>query len=594
MEKEKNYLISADEIVSSFKPLRYLGGKPLAKMLMWMIRLSKFNRFYAQNYQLPTLEFNHAAFRDFGLTYQVSEDGMKKIPEAGPYIIIANHPSGGPEALILTHIFLEHRADFKFMANFILSRIAPLKEHLLAVNPFEEHKEAFSSLGGIKNALLHVKSGAGLGIFPAGEVSSFQKKYNCISDKEWNPVILKMIKKANVPVIPVYVESKNSRLFYFIGKINPVLRTLKLPSEFLNKKDKPFKIHIGNPINGTDLNAFPEVNDLGDFLRFKTYSLAYVKDHISEKAPDYRNFPVIPEVSKEEVNRELSELKNENLLFSIEDYSVYFAASSQIPNILKEIGRLREITYREIGEGTGKQIDTDEFDAYYYHLFIWDHTAECIVGAYRMGKGKELFARKGIDGFYIHSLFDISEKMYPVLDNTIELGRSFIRKEYQKKPLSLFLLWKGILYFLVKNPEYRYLLGPVSISNSFSDLSKGLIVEFLKRHYSHPTLQGLIKPKTPFKYDIPTSLNSELILKYIGNDLSKLDKVIHDIEPELHMPVLLKKYMKQNAKVLSANVDPEFNYCLDVLVLLDLKDVPHEMIDSLSKEISDLVIAKGQ
>jgi putative hemolysin len=583
-----NYLVSAKEILSANKKLRYFGGTPLVKAFMGLIRLNKFNRFYARCSHLPALEFNREVFREFGISYQVSEDELKKIPETGPYIIISNHPTGGPEALILTHIFMEHRPDFKFMANFLMTRVEPLKNNLLAVNPFENHKDAFSSLGGIKNAMLHLNSGAGLGIFPAGEVSSYQKKYNCITDKDWNPVIIKMIKRANVPVIPVYVEAKNSRLFYLLGKINPVLRTLKIPSEFLNKKNKPFKICIGNPICAADFNAFSDLNDFGEFLRFKTYSLANNLNSVSKSTAVSFEIPVISEIQKERLKKDVSELPVANRLSSVEEYDVFFASASQIPNILQEIGRLREITYREVGEGTGKEIDIDAYDSFYHHLFIWDRTEECIVGAYRMGKGKELFAQNGINGFYTHSLFDISEKMYADLEITIELGRSFIRREYQKKPLSLFLLWKGILYFLIKNPEYRYLLGPVSISDSFSDLSKGIILEFLKKYYTHPTLTEWIKPKNPFGYNLSAHFNSDLILKYTGNDISKLDKIIHDIEPEQRIPVLLKKYLKQNATILAANVDPKFNYCLDVLMLLDLKDAPPDVIDSLSKEISDI------
>ncbi len=585
-------LLTAGEILATNKKLKYFGGIILVKAFMRLIRLKSLNTIYSKISHLPALDFNRKAFSELGITYQISEEDMNKIPLTGPYIIIANHPTGGGEAMILTHIFLENRPDFKFMANFMLTRIAPLKEHLLPVNPFEDRKDAFSSMSGIKNTLIHLQSGAGLGIFPAGEVSSFQKSRKCITDKEWNPAIIKLIKKAKVPVIPVFVEAKNSGLFYFIGKIHPLMRTLRLPAELLNKRNKPFRIKIGNPICIGDQDFFKDIDEYGQFLRFKTYSLSeklkssnYLRENTSKQ-------PVISENSFVIIEKEVNQLSRENLLCELEEYKVFHAASSQIPNVLLEIGRLREVTYREIGEGTGKSIDTDNYDLFYHHLFIWDQTAKCIVGAYRMAKGKDVFSEKGIEGFYIKSLFEINDKMFPVLEKTIELGRSFIRKDYQKKPLSLFLLWKGILYFLIKNPEYRYLLGPVSISNSFSDLAKGIIIEFLNQNYLHPTISGYITPKMPFNPHFPDYCPIEIILNYIGSDVTKLDKIVNDIEPEHKIPVLLKKYLKQHAKVLSANVDPSFNYCLDILMLLDLKEVPPEVIESLSKEISEAIIAK--
>lgn len=586
-------LITAGEILAANKKLKYFGGKIFVKAFMRLIKLNFINRIYAEYDHLSALDFNRAVFKKLNLSYHVTDEDLAKVPETGPYIIIANHPTGGAESMIITHVFLEHRSDFKFMANFLLSRVEPLKNHLLLVNPFEDRKDAFSSMAGMKNALLHLKSGAGLGVFPAGEVSSYQKERKCITDKEWNPVIVKLIKKAKVPVIPVFVEAKNSKLFYLLGKIHPLLRTLRLPAELINKKNKSYQIKIGNPVSIADQDLFDNTEEFGDFLRFKTFSLSQRLKAANQYVPNNEEKPVVAESELNSIEAEVSQLGPENILFELEEYKVFHATSSKIPIVLNEIGRLREITYREVGEGTGKAIDTDEYDLYYNHLFIWDCSAKCVVGAYRMAKGKEVFLEKGIDGFYIKSLFGIDEKMFPVIEKSIELGRSFIRKEYQKKPLSLFLLWKGILYFLIKNPEYRYLLGPVSISNSFSDLSKGIILEFLKKNYSHETLSEYIKPKMPFNTHFPDYCPIKTILNYTGSDIARLDKIIHDTEPEQKIPVLLKKYLKQNAKILSANVDPKFNYCLDILMLLDLKDAPPEVIESLSKEISEAVIAKG-
>jgi putative hemolysin len=322
----------------------------------------------------------------------------------------------------------------------------------------------------------------------------------------------------------------------------------------------------------------------------KTYSLGadmLNKDKISDGKKIHSIAEAVP---SEMLSKEVYSLGEDHLLFKLENYRVFHAKADEIPSVMSEIGRLREQTYREVGEGTYKKRDTDRFDNYFHHLFIWDDDARKIAGAYRMGMGKEILKRYGNKGFYIDSLFKINENFYPVLEQSIELGRSFICKEYQRKPLSLFLLWKGILYFLIKHTEYRYLIGPVSISDDCSDFSKGLILEFLHAHHIHNELAKNIIPRSPFEYKVSEYIDTKVFLKYIGNDINRLDKFIHDIEPDQYIPVLLKKYIKQNAKILGANVDPKFNFCVDVLLLLDLKDAPREMIESLSKDSSENVL----
>jgi putative hemolysin len=253
---------------------------------------------------------------------------------------------------------------------------------------------------------------------------------------------------------------------------------------------------------------------------------------------------------------------------------------------MNEIGRIRETTFRLVGEGTNQQLDIDEYDLYYYQMFIWDEEEKKIVGAYRVGKGNEIMLQYGIRGFYIQSLFRINRRFYPILSQALELGRSFIVPEYQKKPLPLFLLWKGILYFLLKNPEYRYLVGPVSISNRFSTFSKALIIKFIREHYYNNTISKYIKPRKRFRVP-PHQLDTDIIFEN-SSDINKLDKFIKDIETgHFTMPVLLKKYLKQNGKIVEFNIDPKFNNALDGLLVVDIYDIPPETISSLSKEIND-------
>ena len=584
------HLVSPEDILKTNKNLKYFGGKYTARVILWLLGFSRLNKDYSRYSNLKGSEFLNKLIKIYGLKFELLEDDIKKIPEKGPFIIISNHPTGGAEGILLIKLISDIRPDFKFLTNFLLSKIEPMMGYFLPVNPFEDHKDAQSSMTGIKSALEHVRNGSPLGIFPAGEVSAYQKGKREVTDREWLTVVLKLIKKAQVPVIPVYVEARNSPLFYFLGKINPLLRTVKLPSELLNKKNQVLKIRIGSPVSVNEQNLFTDIIEYGDFLRMKTYTLGR---KVKRKRPlccPTREEVVVDEIQSDLIISEVNKLTEENLLFKLENYKVFHAKSEIIPNILKEIGRLREITYRKVGEGTGKSIDLDKYDSWYNHLFIWDVEAHCIVGAYRMGKGKELFEKYGIKGFYLQSLFKFNEKFYLTLEKSIELGRSFIRNEYQRKTLSLFLLWKGILYFLIKNPEYRYLIGPASISDAFSDFSKGLIVEFLNANCVNKDIAKLVTPRNSFEYNLADHIDVNVFLKFIGSDINRLDKFIHDVEPEQRIPVLFKKYIKQNARIIGFNVDPKFNFCLDVIMLLDLNDVPPEVIESLSKETSDTII----
>jgi hypothetical protein len=252
--------------------------------------------------------------------------------------------------------------------------------------------------------------------------------------------------------------------------------------------------------------------------------------------------------------------------------------------VIREIGRLRELTFREIGEGTNKSVDLDEYDIYYNHLFIWDTEAKVIVGAYRIGLGDEIFYSLGKKGFYVAELFKIKEQFTPVLKKSLELGRSFIRKEYQQKPLPLFLLWKGILKYLIDNPRYRYLIGPVSISNTFSKFSKSLIVDYINRNHFDDELAQYVRPRKKFKVDF-SSVDTDLLMS--GEDSFKgLDNLISEVETRsMKVPVLLRQYIALNAKIICFNIDPKFADCLDGFLVLDLKKVPQDILEKLGKNL---------
>jgi putative hemolysin len=358
----------------------------------------------------------------------------------------------------------------------------------------------------------------------------------------------------------------------------------------MNKRKKLIQIRIGKAISVIDQAELSEPGRYGRYLRAKTYALSSsleVKKFFLPAAHRLKKEEVIIDpVPIDKIEAEIRAIKDDCLLFKSSGFQVYCAPSQRIPGILTELGRLREITFREIGEGTNKKIDIDEFDIYYHQLFVYDIEAKKIVGAYRVGKGKDILREYGLSGFYIRSLFKIDKQFAPILEESIELGRSFIIKEYQRKPMPLFLLWKGILYFLIKNPEYRFLIGPVSISNRFSNFSKNVMVGFIKKNYYKSEFAKHVKPRKKFKLTKVTNLDMDILYEITGN-ISKLDQLISDIETNYRMPVLLKKYLQLNGKIISFNIDPKFNECLDGLIVLDVNDVPIETIASLSKEFKD-------
>jgi len=583
-------LIDIEDFIKASK-LKNVG---IAKIMMQMMQINKINKIYANTSKNNGHDFITEIIKELKIKYDVSDTDLNKIPSKNSFISISNHPYGGIDGIILLDIMLRNGVDFKVMANFLLQKIEPITDYIIPINPWENKKEIKSNISGLKTAITHIENNGALGIFPAGEVSSYNFERNKITDKEWGKSAMKFIKNAQVPILPIHFQGTNSFMFHLLGMFDPTFRTAKLPSELFKKND--IKLRIGNPILLKDINQFDDIYQFSNFLRAKTYALGtdlevkkffYNTIYRNKTKVEPLKETITAPISNEILINEVNNIDKINLLFQVSEFNVYCATSYQIPNILKEIGRLREITFRQIGEGTNKSIDIDEYDIYYNHLFIWDTSKLCIVGAYRLGLGQEIISEYGAKGFYIKKLFKISTKFESILKKSIEVGRSFIVKEYQLKPMPLFLLWKGILFFLLKQPEYRYLIGPVSISNDFSSLSKTLIIKHIEEKYFDKNISKHIKPRKKFKIQ-ERKLDPEIVNQATKNDLASFDKFIEDFEPNnLKIPVLLKKYLKLNAKIIGFNVDPLFNNSLDGLVFLDLNKIPKQTIKVLSKELSD-------
>lgn len=575
---------------SDFSKASGIKNALLTKGVMYFAGIHKINRLYEVLYPHKAEDFTKAFFEYSKITLDVDEHELARIPKTGPFITISNHPYGGVDGLALIELICRRRSDYKVMANFLLKKVEPISDYFISVNPFEDFKHVASSVAGMKLAAGHLAQGHALGIFPAGEVSTRQKGKKGIVDRAWQKPALKLIKKAEVPIIPIYFHGHNSWSFHLLGRIHPLLRTLRLPHEVASRKPRTIQVRIGNPITLNEQKVFSDLTQFGNFLRAKTYSLGSTwiskKRNLPTLSFNGKPKPIESGISKELLAEDLAKVSHLKIL-SQQNFDLYLAPSKLIPNILLEIGRLRELTFRQEGEGTNKPLDLDEFDKYYEHLFLFDRDTHEIVGAYRIGKGRDIVKKFGRKGFYTNTLFRMKDGFIPTLNDSIELGRSFIVPEYQNKRLPLFLLWKGILKELSNNPQYTYIIGPVSISNYYSNVSKSIIVAFVQRHYFDYNLARYIKPKKKYKIDKWILKEAESLLDSSGNDLKKLDKIIDDIEPDIKsIPVLLKKYIHQNARIIGFNVDPAFNQALDGLMILNIQKVPKETIGNLKSDLA--------
>lgn len=559
----------------------------LSKFILWAFGGYKANRAYEQ--VMDHTDQSLTAITDvLKVAIDIDKKSISNIPATGPTIIICNHPTGIVDGILMLEVITRVRKDVKVLGNFLLNRVEPIQPYLIPVNPFEERQGG--NLAGLKLALKHVTDGGCLLLCPAGEVSTWQKGWHHIADKKWDTAAIKFIRKTGATIVPSWIEGKNSLLFRLLGKIHPRLRTVMLCREVFNKKGKVFPITIGSALSSSRLK---EITDLDAYHNYLRATVDYLRDcrekpvrSLADIAKDQGDMSdIIPAIDKEVLAAEIAALDSSCKLFDHgENFEIYITPSADIPNLMQEIGRLREITFRSIGEGSMNSCDLDQYDKYYRQLFIWDKSAKALVGAYRMGFGGEIMPKYGLDGFYTHSLFRYDEGLGDMLSRSIELGRSFITNDYQRKPTSLLMLWKGIFAVLLNNKEYRYLVGPVTISGEFQRSSKTIIMTHLMQHFYDKEIASQIHPRTGAEgIDFP--IDASLIEKIDNTAL--IDKIICDIEKdERAIPVLVKKYLQLNSHVVGFNVDHDFCDALDALIVLDLDLIPEQKLQMLSKDIA--------
>lgn len=518
---------------------------------------------------------------------EFSETEIPRISSRGALVVVANHPFGGLEGVILADLLGKVRRDVKIMANYLLQPVTVLQNLFIYVDPFGTKRSVHANLSGLREVLAWLKQGGVVGVFPAGMVSHLSWPKLKVTDPAWNRNVARLIKRSRADVLPVFFDGHNSPLFQCLGLVHPRLRTALLPREFLNKKDKVIRVKIGQAIAHERLSTLGDDDKIMAYLRLRTYML---RESISAgdgragrfhlTRPFRKTLPeaIIPSPEAATIIREVKALPSSQILVHSRPYLVGYGYAPQIPNLLQEIGRLREVTFRQVREGTGKSIDLDRFDAHYLHLFLWEQERQEVIGAYRLGPTDRIISGLGGRGLYTATLFDYHQRFLAEINPGLELGRSFVRLEYQKNYQALLLLWKGIAQFVVRHPHYRLLFGPVSISNEYHDFSQGLLATWLSMHTFLPELARFVKPKTPLIFK--KYREQDLRLALAGTQkVEELSELLADVDPGRHgVPILLKQYLKLGGKLLGFNRDPNFSQVLDGLILVDLTLTPPQVL----------------
>ncbi len=567
--------------------LKGFFGTCVAGLAYGFLGLGKINRLFDGAADYQGREFADHLLENMHISMDIAPDQLENIPKTGGFVVVSNHPFGGIEGVMLLSAIAKVRPDFKIMANFILSHIPNLKENFFAVNPFEKNPEWKSSVGGIKGAIQHIADGKGLGVFPAGEVSRYHG-HDYPEDLPWSTSIARIIKNAGVPVIPVFWEGRNSKLFYAVDKIHSMMGTARLTRELANKEGTRFNLQIGKPILPSEVAQYEKPADLAAYLRSRSYALeANIAMPLTEKKTQKLDEIDGPS-DLSLMQAELNAIREKSFLYSASDFDCYLADYEDIPNLMHEIARLREETFRAIGEGTGKSLDQDEFDGHFKHLILWDTTKQQIAGCYRLGIGSEIVPKFGIKGFYVSTLVNIDETFTDHLAHTIELGRSFVPLEYQKEVLPLMLLLRGLSDVVVRYPDIRHFIGPVSISAWMPKFYQSMIVKYVaEKHPVGDELAHMAKPVTPFHPDF-LKVDADVLMRNNMDTVDKFDKFMFRLSNGTNrLPTLFKKYLKLNAKFLCFNVDPDFNDTLDALLFLTFTDFPEDEVMPLFRDSSD-------
>ena len=569
------------------------------KALGFILNLKELDKIYDQIRANPAdMNFLDKFLDALNIRYTVPSHELSRIPREGPVVVVANHPFGALDGIILYNVLKTIRPDTTVMANYLLGKLPELSGAFILVDPFDTKQSITANLKPIREAVRWLKNGGLLGIFPAGEVSHLEWNKWEITDPTWSTVSARMVRKTQATVVPAFFSGKNSYAFQVAGLIHPRLRTAMLPREMLRKANATIELRFGKSIPFEKMEKFKNDHDMINYMRGRTYFLA-------PQVSGQDSAPLAPSLTPTNLTmatpkwldlhagrEDVMSLPADHLLADTEKYAVYRARAHQIPHLINDIGYLREVTFRAVGEGTGNAIDLDEFDEYYTHLFVWHKVNQEVIGGYRLGFTDEIVDKHGIEGLYTNTLFDYGQRFINQIKPAIELGRSFVRPEYQKTYQALMLLWKGIGQIVLADPRYKTLFGPVSITDEYETISRHLIAAFFRSYVHRNDLSKLIKPRKPLQR---CRLSERELRTAIGlvQDIQELSDMVADLEAdEKGIPILLKQYAKLGGKTAGFNIDPAFGNALDALIIVDLSQTDRRILERyMGKEAAAAFLA---
>jgi putative hemolysin len=513
--------------------------------------------------------------REMRIEVRVTPGDLARIPRTGPALVVANHPFGILDGAVLAALLPRIRPDVKLLTNYMIGAIEELAELCIYLDPFDRPAAHSVNVAGLRQAIAHLKSGGLLAVFPAGEVSHWQFRHGEVTDPEWSSTVARLARLSRAPVVPMMFAGRNSVTYHLLGVVHPRLRTIQLPHELLNKAGKEIELRVGTPVPADKLSRIVPDQHATNYLRWRTYLLrqrpatAPVPAFKPTRHTGKPKEQVLPPLDGEAVAAEIEALGREHELNENRDFRVYVVPAARIPRAMIEIGRQRELGFREAGEGTGKEVDLDCFDVHYQHLILWHRKDRQIAGGYRFASTADVLPQRGLAGLYTNTLFWIDPVFFERTGPALELGRSFVRREYQKQYAALLTLWKGLGRYLSSHPETPVLFGPVSISSAYRRHSRELLVEYFRSRRANP-LSEWIRPRHPFRSN-PMPEWQIRAIRYL-RDLEEMSCSIAEIEGDgKGVPVLLRQYLKIGGELLAFNVDKNFSDVLDGLVLVDLR-----------------------
>jgi putative hemolysin len=517
---------------------------------------------------------------------QLQPADLERIPAKGPLVAVANHPFGMLDGAALGVLLSRVRPDVRVMTNSLLEGIPELREHCFYVDPFRTAASAEKNLKALKQAIEWLQQGGALAVFPAGEVSQFQVGQAQVADPAWSTIAARLIGKTRATALPVYFCGHNSVTFQLLGMIHPRLRTLVLLQEFLQQRGKKLEVRVGTSVPAELIASIENDREATEYLRLRTYLLSYrgkkpvsLPTKMRAVLPKKPQEAIVEAVPRSLLVRDIESLPPQQLLTENSEFAVYAARATEMPHLLDELGRLREVTFRAAGEGTGKRADIDQFDSYYWHLLLWSKEKQELAGAYRAGNTDEIIRAHGIKGLYTNTVFRYDERLFMKIGSALELGRSFVRAEYQRQYAPLLQLWKGIARFVALHPQTPVLFGAVSISNEYSRLSREMIVQYFESREDGREFADLVQPRTPFRTPKLRRWDCRALCDALHN-LDQLGEPISDVEEDgKGVPILIRQYDKVGGKLVGFNLDRKFSDVVDGLVIVDLRQTDRAVLE---------------